>query len=114
MRDTEPMSAVRRPGAAQPPPATDRSAPRAHAIRQRANVLAACAALIAVAALLACAYLHGEVVTLRAEIRESRLAARAAERAADRATLEAQNARSALANAEPVETPEPPDPNAGE
>lgn len=89
-----------------PAPEPARTRPTTAAVRfdvSRPVALRAATTLAIVAALLACGYLHGEVVTLRAEVRASRTAALAAERAADRASLDAEHARTALANALPAD-----------
>ena len=110
MDDTEPMATVSAPSA----PATAKRAAVAVDRERRVPIGTAVASFGALCALLACAYLHGEVVTLRTELHATRVAAHNAERAADRASLDAENARSALANAMPAEPTDAPQTDDGD
>ncbi len=83
----------------------------APAARRPVAFAMAAAWIVALGASFACAYLRGEVVALHAELQTARVAERQARREADRASLDAENARTALANvdAQPTDAPEPAD-----
>jgi hypothetical protein len=109
MHDTEPMPAV-----AATPRTVSEAKPFATIRVRWPTVVSVFAATVALSASLGCAYLHGEIDSLRTELHETRAGIRAAERAADRASIEAEDARTALqtanAGAEPTDPPGPVDP----
>jgi hypothetical protein len=96
MKDTEPMPALApHMGPAPEPPGRE---PFAALRFPRPSLGTSLVMLSAVFALLFVTWTHYEFASLRAEVREARVAAEAATRAADRATLAARAAQSALAS----------------